>query len=325
MFNFKEDMNMASNPIQRRARQSFLVGFLIALIIMAIVVALLFMKINSLNEEIEAMVVTPVSVYILADDVKSGDVITSDMLVYQELETVNSIMDTGNYLTPSSLEEYDESTGEAIKYYSKIDIPAGSVMLDSMIYAENEEITDDQRIIEYGMLVLPSQLSNGDYIDIRFQLPTGRDEIVLSRKRVEQCTETSIWLNMDEMELLLMNSAIVDSYLTTGSMLYATLYTEPGMQSALITNYAPSDAVLTAINYDPNIVNEAVTALINRWESLNLRDERTIIDGYSSDMDADEKASTVESARQEEIQDIATKRSEYVSELEGTGLVGTTY
>jgi hypothetical protein len=130
---------------------------------------------------------------------------------------------------------------------------------------------------------------------------------------------------MDEMELLLMNSAIVDSYLTTGSMLYATLYTEPGMQSALVTNYAPSDAVLTAINYDPNIVNEAVTALINRWESLNLRDERTIIDGYSSDMDADEKASTVESARQEEIQDIATKRSEYVSELEGTGLVGTTY
>ena len=42
---------MASNPIKRRARQSFFLGFLIALVIMAVVVMLLFGKINSLTSE----------------------------------------------------------------------------------------------------------------------------------------------------------------------------------------------------------------------------------------------------------------------------------
>ena len=80
---------MASNPIQRRARQSFLVGFLIALIIMAVVVVFLFMRISSLNEENTTLQTAQTSrtksVYTLNTDVKSGETITLDILTYTQI------------------------------------------------------------------------------------------------------------------------------------------------------------------------------------------------------------------------------------------------
>ena len=44
-----------ANPIQRRAKNSFLLGFLLALIIMAVVVGLLIYKITKVTEEKEAL------------------------------------------------------------------------------------------------------------------------------------------------------------------------------------------------------------------------------------------------------------------------------
>ena len=46
---------MAMNPMQRRSRNSFFIGFLVALILMALVVAALVMKMKAINEEKEAL------------------------------------------------------------------------------------------------------------------------------------------------------------------------------------------------------------------------------------------------------------------------------
>ena len=46
---------MAMNPMQRRARNSFLVGFLVALIIMALVVAFLLFQIKNIKEARDAL------------------------------------------------------------------------------------------------------------------------------------------------------------------------------------------------------------------------------------------------------------------------------
>ena len=43
---------MAMNPMQRKIRNSFLFGFLVAVIIAAVVVALLYMRVKGLKEEI---------------------------------------------------------------------------------------------------------------------------------------------------------------------------------------------------------------------------------------------------------------------------------
>ena len=66
----------------------------------------------------------------------------------------------------------------------------------------------------------------GDYIDIRFQLPSGQDYIVLSKKKVLMSSQTGIWLKLSELELLTINNAIVEAWTIKGSKIYAIEYSE---------------------------------------------------------------------------------------------------
>lgn len=70
---------MASNPMQRQAKNSFLLGMAITMVIAAVIVALLFMQIKKLNEKIKADQAATKNVYVLTQDIKSGQVITSDL------------------------------------------------------------------------------------------------------------------------------------------------------------------------------------------------------------------------------------------------------
>ena len=94
---------MASNPMQRQARNFFLLGMIVTLVIAAAAVALLFMQMNKINEENKTIKQSIVNnVYVLTEDVKSGDVLTSDMFTttsaikgslpadYQDIGTVLS-------------------------------------------------------------------------------------------------------------------------------------------------------------------------------------------------------------------------------------------
>ena len=69
---------MALNPMQRRARNAFLTGMLITLVIMALVVILLFYKINALNEDKEKLLALQKSVYVASKTIRSGDNITEE-------------------------------------------------------------------------------------------------------------------------------------------------------------------------------------------------------------------------------------------------------
>ena len=69
---------MAVNPMQRRARNSFLICFLVALIIMALVVLLLLYKIKNLKEEKEALESKQRTVLVATADLKSGEEVTMD-------------------------------------------------------------------------------------------------------------------------------------------------------------------------------------------------------------------------------------------------------
>ena len=71
---------MAINPMQRKARNSFLLGIIITLCVTGIVIALLFLQLKKLNDEKAAEAALKVKVYTLNQDVKSGEIITEDML-----------------------------------------------------------------------------------------------------------------------------------------------------------------------------------------------------------------------------------------------------
>ena len=74
-----------------------------------------------------------------------------------------------------------------------------------------------------------------------------------------------MWMNLTENEILSMSSAIVDAAKVQGSKLYATTYTEPGIQNAATPTYTTSKEVLKQIADDPNIVEQAKNELANRY------------------------------------------------------------
>ena len=61
---------MASNPMQRKSRNSFLLGVIITLLIAGVIIALLFLQLKQKTEELNAEINAKVKVYTLTQDVK---------------------------------------------------------------------------------------------------------------------------------------------------------------------------------------------------------------------------------------------------------------
>ena len=65
--------------MQRKARNSFLLGMILTLLVAGAIIVLLFLKMKELNDEKVAEEAAKVNVFTLKQDVKSGQVLTSDM------------------------------------------------------------------------------------------------------------------------------------------------------------------------------------------------------------------------------------------------------
>ena len=371
---------MATNPMQRKSRISFLLGMLVMLVIAAIIIALLYMKINSQQEEIKKYVQTTTKVYTLKQDVKSGQVLTSNMFdltdvpistvpsgattnikttlssysltdttgrtIYyhpvgvdftagESATTANTTNTSGNsgasnladsttdfknqafyylsrtvetgttkvtYKYPLYVTSTDgkESLADSLKskdkahFYqngtstqateitiaenavvAKVDMNTNSVITTSLISRADEIISNDTRKQEYNVVSLPVDLQPNEYVDIRFMLPNGQDYIVVSKKKVTIPVSNGAYLadtiqmNLSEEETLLMSSAIVESFEMKGSKLYATRYTEAGLQEAASETYTPNSYVITAIKNDKNIVDSAIKQLNSRKNDID--------------------------------------------------------
>lgn len=306
---------MAMNPMQRRARNSFLTGMLVTLIVMAVVVIALLYKINKLNEDMESLKSKQQTIYVAAQDIPSGGEITEELL---KSEIVQTTIPNDTILSLDDFVEYDEDGNEfAIQYVSKVDLPAGTIITKDMVNEAGEQTTDSQRIQEYNMLMLPSELKNGDYIDIRLKLPNGADYIVASKKKVLQCTADTVWLKVDEAEILTIGCAIYESYKIMGSKIYANVYSEAGIQATAATTYTPNNDTWDLINRNPNITVEVRNDLTNKYNNQDQGNGRVKIDSTIID-----DPSVVESGVQSEATALQSAREAFVTELEGTGEVG---
>lgn len=152
-------------------------------------------------------------------DVVQGETITADML---QVTTIHkNTVPSGAYT----------STGAVVGQVAKYNIVKNSAAVSSMV--SNKIISQDMRIQEINAVVLPTDLMVNDFIDIRLMYPSGVEYIVLAQKQVTNIVGTTIWMDMSEEDTLLLNSAIVDSYLTDGTKLYAVRYTDPTTQIKL--------------------------------------------------------------------------------------------
>ena len=108
---------MATNPMQRKSRISFMLGMLLMLIIAALVVAMLFMRMKTQQEEITKLKGNVKKVFVLNKNVKSGQILTSDMFIMKDVSIVAIPANATSDIT-STLASYSLSTkdGRAIYY-----------------------------------------------------------------------------------------------------------------------------------------------------------------------------------------------------------------
>ncbi len=252
-----------TNPMQRKAKNSFLLGVLLTMLVMGVIVGLLFLKIMNMQKAENERLANQKQVYVLSQDVKSGDKVDSANL---KTITVDNAAVPSNAITPGSLTEYT---------VAKIDLKKGTTITAGMITESSEETTADLRMQEYNMIKLSTQLATNDYIDIRLRMPSGLDYIVVSKKSVKipviggEESSNTIWVKLSEAETLAMSNAIVEAYTMNGAILYTTTYTEPGMQDAATPTYVPSANVQNLMNQNPNILQEAKNALFTRYNSTS--------------------------------------------------------
>ena len=257
---------MAKNPMQRKARNSFILGMFVTLVITGVIIAFLVFKLININTENKEKGQELKNVYVLTTDIKSGDNIKLENL--KKVDVTTEIVPNNSV----TLMQIEENT------IAKIDLKQGTILSTDMITKSEEKTTNDTRIQEYNMILLPSQINTDEYVDIRLRLPSGLDYIVVSKKKIELPqvlginSENTILLRLNESEIQTMSNAIVENYIMEGSILYVSKYIEPGLQNSSIPTYVPSITVQEAIRQNNNITVEARNALITRFnESVNTR------------------------------------------------------
>ena len=299
---------MAMNPMQRKANNSFLLGFLIALLIGGAIIAFLMLQLSKLNNEKKEREANLKDAYVLSSDINSGDTVSADKLSKVKIEK-SSIPSNA-----ATIADLGETT------ISKINLKKGTVLATDMLTESEDKTTDDLRMQEYNMVVLPSQLTSDEYIDIRLRLPDGTDYLVVSKKRVEVPqisgidSENSIWVKLTEDEILSMSNAIVEAYWMKGSVLYADRYVEPGLQKKATQTYVPSAAVQSLMSIDPNITQEAKNALFLRYNA-NVG-TRNNINGQLN-AQSEDGTDNLQEGVQKEIEDAREQRQKYLEALMG--------
>ena len=360
---------MATNPMQRKARNSFLLGVLVTLILTGIVIALLIIQLKNYRDKEAEEQANSVKVWALGQDVISGQIITTDMLTQQiinrNLVPGNAIGDMsilsnyalsdkeGNeviteyknnvatlylvkngskyeikieeqtesyYIEENGNKEYIELAQDPI--IAKVNMDQNSIITIDMISKSTEKTTDDLRKQEYNMLLLPTQLETGEYIDVRLALPSGQDYIVISKKQVEIpevngiSLDDTIWMKLSEDEIITMNNAIVDAYRMIGSKLYVTTYTEAGIQSAAIPTYVPTEEVMNLISRNPNIIQTAKNELITRYNN-NAESVRNNVINPSINGNGEDGQENLKTKIEESITNSKENRKEYLESLGG--------
>lgn len=213
-----------------------------------------------------------------AKDLKADSIITQDDLVAVEVKATT--ISSGSYqLTSKNASKvkhrifftdedgkvqdasYEMLKEDLVGRVIKANVSKNTLIMDSLLYLEGEEPTKDERLQEFNFIKIPSDVVENDYVDVRIRFQNGEDYSVLIGKKVEKVAgENTIFIKMNEEEIMAMGSAIIEAYMQDGVLLYANKYTDPATQ---LFNEAIVDYVA---KYD-----YAVERLIEEKTELELR------------------------------------------------------
>lgn len=207
------------------------------------------MRVKKLNDEIvdiqNKQKVAVTDVYTLNKDVKKDQKLAGDENGNGSVISTVSVpsqLVPENAITAANIDELF-GVGEGPDYYemiAKCDMSQNTLLTTDLV--EKSDEMGSYRVVEYSMITLPTKLAEGDYIDIRIKFPTGESLIVLSKIKVDSTTASTMWLTLSEGQYLLVNNAIIESYIVDGCEVYATQYANAA-QPALNQTYVPNQNI----------------------------------------------------------------------------------
>lgn len=222
----------------------------------------------------------------IAVEVAANDYSAGDILHESDLVTIN--------IPKSAVPDNVMRANDIVGKYTKINLKKNTPITEAMLFEEGVT-PDDLRNQEFRLIELPSKLGKEEYVDVRVKFPTGQDYIVLSKKKVKDLANGTVWYEMNEKEILTMSSAIVDAYINDASI-YALSYVDPYMQNKAVVTYPANEAVLDLIESDPNIVEVAKTELERRYrqklesdlEAMTDRERQNYLNGLNGNKKEDQ-------------------------------------
>ena len=295
---------MAINPMQKKARNSFLLGMLITFVICAILVAVFYMLTILPEKKKEDTRGKEVTAYVLNKDVKSGEKVTADM--FTAIVTYQSMVPQ-NYINSTNVANLDENKA----LIAKIDMSKNTVVTTNSVVTEDQTVTNDIRTMEYNMFTLPINVDIGDFVDIRITFPNGQDYIIASKKEIKNIQGNTITFELPEQDILMLNSAIVESYIMTASNIYIAKYVEPGLQEKATNTYTPTAEVVKLIANDSNIVSSAKKELAEKFNT-DLRNNEM---NSSASQYSENALTNVEAGLKKQIEDAQKAREQYLTGL----------
>lgn len=208
---------LGMNQIKKKMLAGFGVGLLIGLVIAGITITVSVMTVksyeNGTNKKYKKLFIK--EVVSLKKDVIQGEIIKDEDIKKTEVHKNNA---------PANQASKSDVVGKIAKY----NIPKNIPLVEGMF--SEDVLAQDMRTLEYNTVLMPSDLAEQDFVDVRIKYPSGVDYVVLKQKKVEKIANTTMWFNVNEEEMLLMNGAEVDSFINEGSKLYAVKYTDPEAQ-----------------------------------------------------------------------------------------------
>ena len=239
---------------------------------------------QSLDEIGECM-----TVYVVNQPVRSGDLITMDVLTevrvpekiaYKLIETQEEVT-TQQEVTPAEGEEvaedaepaYEEVTEivtnterellmvddtmieSVIGNYFAVSMQEGTLLMDD--YVLYEKLDSTARNYDVTFDYYPLNISVGDYVDIRITFTLGEDFIAIPHHRVERLDlENGIFtFHFTENDMAVWQSMLVDKALYPGTQIYALSYVDSNAQAVAEGFYPINTNIQDILAVDPGIIS----------------------------------------------------------------------
>lgn len=207
--------------------------------------------------------------YVVTEDVRAGEQITAENIdnLIQEVSVPAKInlqlIEPGENGDTTILLNRDDLVGK----YFKIGLQEGTVLTVEDIVADPPEVTE--RYYDIILDELPVGLQAGDFIDIRILFPFGEDFIAMSKKQVLEINAGVLKLVVDEKELMVYNSMLLDKALYPAAKIYAIEYIDAGYQTHAEIFYPVQKNLAEITTMDPNILEEVKQEMLLRREVLD--------------------------------------------------------